>query len=93
MSLLERRTQAGTLALTIYDFEAVGDELPVHAHGEETVHITIVARGRVLAFGDVWEMEAAPGVCLDWAPDQVHGIRALEATFCRSGDHATSLPS
>ena len=35
----------GKVALLIYDFEAVGDTLPMHSHDASSVHTTIIARG------------------------------------------------
>ena len=78
MSLHSRKAQAGNLTLTIYDFERIGDELPQHVHDDKSVHITIVARGAVLAFGEGWDLRAEAGACLEWAVNQPHGIRALE---------------
>jgi hypothetical protein len=37
----------GNLRGTIYDANDVDDILPMHAHGEADVHITIVARDRL----------------------------------------------
>lgn len=78
MSLLSRTKQIGQHSLTIYDFENVGDELGAHVHDEATVHMTIVSRGSVLAFGDGWEMTAPSGTVLEWKAGQKHGMRALE---------------
>ena len=69
----------GKLVGTIYDFPEVGDELERHTHGPEDVHISIVARGRLRAFGDGWEQELSAGAILDWEPGVYHGFVALEA--------------
>ena len=63
MSLHERPLAIGKLTGTIYDFDVVGDELPLHVHGEHDIHISIVARGSVRAFGPdgAWETVAKSG--------------------------------
>ena len=68
----------GKLTGTIYDFDNVGDELEKHVHDETTIHISIVARGRLKVFGDGWETEANTGAVLDWSVGQWHGFIALE---------------
>lgn len=68
----------GRLFGTIYDFPEVGDELPRHTHTADDVHISIVARGRLVAFGDGWEREVSSGAVLDWEPGVYHGFRAVE---------------
>ena len=42
------------------------------------IHISIVARGKVKAFGDGWETKASAGAVLDWEVGQYHGFIALE---------------
>jgi len=78
--LRDRPLALGKRTGTIYDFDEVGDELPLHVHGEEDIHITIVARGKVKAFGPdgSWETEASAGAVLDWEIGQWHGFIALE---------------
>ena len=80
MSLLERHISFGKLTGIIFDFENVGDELPLHVHGEQDIHISIVARGSVRAFGPdgTWETIAKSGAVLDWEVGQWHGFIALE---------------
>lgn len=80
MSLHERPLAIGKLTGVIYDFDVVGDELPLHVHGERDIHISIVARGAVRAFGPdgAWETEAYTGAVLDWEVGQWHGFIALE---------------
>jgi len=80
MSLLERPLAIGKLTGTIYDFEYEGDELPLHVHNERDIHITVVARGKVKAFGPdgTWETIADTGSVLDWEVGQYHGFIALE---------------
>lgn len=76
--LTSRPLSFGKLAGTIYDFPEVGDELERHTHTPADVHISIVARGRLLAFGNGWEREVASGAVLDWEPGIYHGFRAIE---------------
>lgn len=80
MSLLSQTLELGKLTGVIYDFENEGDELPLHVHGEQDIHITVVARGRVRAFGPdgTWETIADTGSVLDWEVGQYHGFIALE---------------
>ena len=80
MSLHDRPLAIGKLTGTIYDFDDVGDELPLHVHGEHDINISIVARGSVRAFGpdDAWELVATTGAVLDWQVGQWHGFVALE---------------
>jgi hypothetical protein len=80
MSLLERQFSIGKLTGTIYDFEQIGDELPLHVHGNDDIHISIVARGSLKAFGPegTWEQTASAGAVLDWHVGQYHGFIALE---------------
>ena len=66
MSLLSRPLSLGKLDGVIYDFENVGDELPRHNHGVNDIHISIVARGKIKAFGDDWETEASSVADRDW---------------------------
>jgi len=68
----------GALRGTIYDFEEIGDELPLHTHADLDVHISIVGRGKFLIFGNGWEQEAGTGAVMDWEPGNYHGFKALE---------------
>ena len=68
----------GNLRGTIYDANDVDDILPMHTHDEDTVHITIVARGSFRAHGDGWEMTAKAGDVIDWKVGQAHELIALE---------------
>lgn len=68
----------GKLNGSIYDAVEVGDILPMHTHGEEDVHITIVARGSFRVHGDGWELVAKAGDVIDWKPGQAHELIALE---------------
>lgn len=68
----------GDIRGTMYDFEKAGDILPKHNHDENTVHITIVARGKIKAYSHDWEMEAVAGQLLDFRPNEPHELMALE---------------
>lgn len=68
----------GDLNLHIYDFDDEGDILPRHVHDETDIHITIVARGSLTAFGDGWEKTVKSGDVLDWEPGIYHGFTARE---------------
>lgn len=78
--LKEKPLAIGKLTGVIYDFENVGDELPLHVHGENDIHISIVARGSVKAYGPkgTWETTVGTGSVLDWEVGQYHGFTALE---------------
>lgn len=76
--LLSKPLNIGKLLGTIYDFELAGDELESHVHTQEDVHISIVARGKIKAFGPGWEQIIETGGILDWEPGQWHGFIALE---------------
>jgi quercetin dioxygenase-like cupin family protein len=78
MSLLSSPLSAGRLSGTIYTFEKVGDVLPMHTHDEESVHITIVARGKIKVSGLGWEMDKSAGAVIDFPPNQAHEFIALE---------------
>lgn len=68
----------GNVKGTIYDFEKVGDILSKHNHTEDSVHITIVARGKIKAYSHDWEIEAIAGQILDFRPNEPHEFMALE---------------
>ena len=68
----------GKLSGSIFDAPEVGDILPMHNHDENTVHITIVARGSFMVKGDGWEMTSKAGDVIDWKPGQAHELIALE---------------
>lgn len=83
--LLNKPMSIGKLSGTIYDFEEVGDELPLHFHNETDAHISIVARGKLKVFTaesheaqHSWEGEISTGAVLDWEAGQWHGFTALE---------------
>jgi quercetin dioxygenase-like cupin family protein len=68
----------GSLRGTIYDANNTDDILPMHSHDEDTVHITIIARGSFKVHGDGWEMTAKAGDVIDWKVGQAHELIALE---------------
>lgn len=68
----------GDINGVIYDFEKYGDILPKHIHDEDSVHITIVARGKLKAYSHDWEIEVNAGGIIDFQPDQPHELMALE---------------
>jgi quercetin dioxygenase-like cupin family protein len=68
----------GKLSGTVYDFPAVGDDLPMHSHGEADVHITVVARGSFKTHGNGWERVLKAGDVVDWKPNDPHEFVALE---------------
>jgi quercetin dioxygenase-like cupin family protein len=78
MLLVKPLDGLGDIRGAMYDFEKSGDILPKHNHDENTVHITIVARGKVKAYSHDWEMEAVAGQLLDFRPNEPHEVMALE---------------
>jgi quercetin dioxygenase-like cupin family protein len=76
--LLNKQIKLGDLRLTIYDFEEVGDELPIHNHAYTDVHISIVAKGSFRVWGKDFDKTVVIGSVLDWQPDTEHGFQALE---------------
>ena len=76
--LLVNPFKLGDLSGSIYDFEVAGDVLPKHNHDDTTVHITIIAKGKIKAYSHDWEKEALAGQILDFRPNEPHEIMALE---------------
>ena len=68
----------GEIQGIIFDFELAGDVLPKHNHDENSVHITIVARGKIKASSHDWEREAIAGQIVDFRAGEPHEILALE---------------
>lgn len=68
----------GNIRGVIYDFSKAGDVLPKHVHTEHDVHITIVARGSILAYSHDWEKTATAGQIIDFRIGEPHEIKALE---------------
>lgn len=78
MLLVKPLDNLGDIKGSMYDFEKSGDILSKHNHDENTVHITIVARGKIKAYSHDWSMEATPGQLLDFRPNEPHEVMALE---------------
>ena len=76
--LQSRFINFGKLIGTIFDAPEVGDILPMHNHGEDDVHITIVARGSFRVYGNGWDIVGRAGDVIDWRPGQAHEFIALE---------------
>jgi hypothetical protein len=76
--LIPTTLEFGDIHGTMYDFEKAGDILPKHNHDEGTVHITIVARGKLKAYSHDWEKEAVAGQLMDFRPNEPHELMALE---------------
>lgn len=76
--LKDQTFKIGDLQIVVFDFSEIGDELPLHVHTEEDVHISIVARGSLISYGNGWEKEIKSGDILDWVAGQYHGFKALE---------------
>ena len=68
----------GKLTGTVYDFVLADDVLEKHQHDEETVHITIVARGSFKISGTGWQKTVTAGDVIDWRPNDPHEFIALE---------------
>ena len=68
----------GDLRGSIYTFERAGDILPKHVHTEADVHITVVAKGRLLAYSHDWQKEATAGQIIDFRAGEPHELKALE---------------
>lgn len=62
----------------IYDFPEKNDILPSHSHEKDSVHITIVARGKFLAKYNGKEEIISAGDIYDWAIGEFHEFIALE---------------
>jgi quercetin dioxygenase-like cupin family protein len=76
--LSHKQIELGDIKGTMFLFEFAGDLLAEHTHDEETVHITIVTKGRVRAFSSEWSQEAEAGQIIDFKVGQPHAIEALE---------------
>jgi quercetin dioxygenase-like cupin family protein len=70
--------QFNDLKINIFDFDDIGDTLPMHNHAEDSIHITIVARGSFRMHGDGWEMTAKAGDIVNWQVGKRHEFVALE---------------
>ena len=78
MLLVNEFKDLGDLAGSILDFAKAGDMLGRHNHDENTIHITIVARGSVKISSHDWEKVATAGQIIDFRPFEPHQFEALE---------------
>jgi quercetin dioxygenase-like cupin family protein len=78
MLLAKQLAGIGDINGVMHDFEKAGDILPNHVHTEQDAHITIVARGKLKAYSDGWEIVAIPGQLVNFEPGQAHELMALE---------------
>jgi quercetin dioxygenase-like cupin family protein len=79
VSLQTKFFQTGDLVGVIYTFPVAGDVLPMHSHGNNDIHITIVARGRVRIYGpNIGSADYAAGAVIDNQAPITHEIIALE---------------
>ena len=78
MLLVNEFVGLGDLVGAIMDFEKVGDALGKHNHDENSIHITIVARGSIKVFSHDWEKTVAAGQIIDFRPYEPHEFVALE---------------
>ena len=76
--LPSKNMSIGKVSLVIYDFEKVGDTLPIHVHGDDNNHFTVVAKGKLRAFGNGWEQIIEAGNVVDFEANDPHGFEALE---------------
>ena len=74
-----RAVYDGNISATIYDFAAVGDELPAHSHTDADKHYTIVCRGAIKVFGPWGEETIVSGDIRRFKANLMHGFTALEA--------------
>ncbi len=68
----------GDLIGVRHTFESIGDILPLHVHDDSTIHITIVAQGRVKIYSHDWSIEAKAGDFINFRPNEPHEFMALE---------------
>jgi quercetin dioxygenase-like cupin family protein len=68
----------GSLRLSVHDFAAPGDILPMHVHDEHTAHITLIQRGAIIVRTP--EKTAAYGApdILDFPAGEPHEFEATE---------------
>ena len=78
MSLVSKTFVIDDLSGTIYDFERIGDLLPMHEHTQINNHISIVSRGSFMARGKSWTRELRLGAVVQWEPHDPHEFEALE---------------
>jgi len=78
MLLVEQLKNLGDLQGSMYDFEKSGDILEKHTHTEDSVHITIIAKGKIKAYSHDWSIEATAGQLLNFRAGEPHELMALE---------------
>lgn len=78
MLLVEQLKNLGDIQGSMYDFEKYGDILEKHTHTEDSVHITIVAKGKLKAYSHDWSIEATAGQLLNFRAGEPHELMALE---------------
>lgn len=80
MSLIYRTFQSDNVSGVVYDFTEVGDVLPLHTHGSDRSHLSIILGGELLAFqtGKA-DKVLKSGAFIDWPYDIEHGWRCLKA--------------
>ena len=76
--LRDKPLQLNGLTLIVYDFEKQNDVLPVHQHDDQTIHISIVARGSFKVMNGDQEFTASQGNILSFEPNIPHSFTALE---------------
>ena len=74
--MLSREISIGDLRGFIYDLQR-GEGLPLHVHGRDDVHITIVATGRIIVRGPtITQYDVLAGGCVDFDAGAAHEIVA-----------------
>lgn len=68
----------GKLQAIIYDFEEVGDILPMHTHGDDDNHITMINQGSFKVITNAYETVLKAGQIADWNAGEPHEFIALE---------------
>lgn len=68
----------GTLQVSVYDFAAAGDILPMHVHDAATAHIIIVLRGAIIVRTPSKSETFGSGDILDTQPGEPHEFEAVE---------------
>jgi len=86
--------QMGNLHVTTMDFAEVGDQLERHWHQEDSIHVSVIAKGAfrflgrdapfpqsVLPNGDQYEIDRTvyAGEVIDWDVKKDHSFIALKA--------------
>lgn len=77
MLSVEDLPQFGDIKAHAYNFQFAGDRIEKHVHDENSIHVSIVCKGKVRAFSHDWSVEASAGQILDFNANQPHEIEAL----------------